>query len=184
MNAKRGILIFWLISIWSIFSIPHNINCQTSAHEYFPPPESEGGWRKNTNPDFILSLGIDPVKLEEFGQYNLSVENSTWMPYAQYKGIIVIKDGWIVGELYNIPEARTFKTYISSNGKSFAMIGFGIMADDSRKGVIDEKITVASRGISSLRSVEAIHHIRAHISTYFRIMSRTNCIWRRGGKRP
>ena len=45
-----------------------SFHCATCS-EYFPPPESEGGWRKNIEPDFVRSLGVDPVKLEEFGQY-------------------------------------------------------------------------------------------------------------------
>jgi len=113
--------------------------------DYFPPAESEGGWRKNTDPEFIRSLGLKPAGLEEFGRYNLSVQNSSWMPYAKYKGIMVIKNGWIVGEWYNNPQAAEFKTYISSNGKSFAMICFGIMAEDSRAGRIGIEIGPQSR---------------------------------------
>jgi len=145
MSTKTGCLVFLFVSIFIMFSASDIIDCQQLNHTYFPPPESEGGWRKNTNTGFIRSLGIDPEKFEEFGQYNLSVENSSWMPYAKYKGIIVIKDGWVIGEWYNTPEAETFKTYISSNGKSFAMAGFGVMADDSKKGVIDTIISPQSK---------------------------------------
>ena len=105
---------------------------QLAPAEYFPPPEREGGWRVNTEPGFVRSLGLDPEALEEFGQYNLSVPSSNWQPYAAHKGIIVIKDGWIVGEWYNVPEAKDFRTYLSSNGKSFAIACFGVMAEDSR----------------------------------------------------
>ncbi|MDA2925504.1 serine hydrolase, partial [Acidobacteria bacterium AH-259-L09] len=90
------------------------------------------------------SLGMDPARLEEFGRYNLSIPNSNWLPYAKYKGIIVIKNGWIIGEWYNVPEARDFKTYLSSNGKAFAMAAFGILADDSRRGKINTRIGLDS----------------------------------------
>ena len=112
---------------------------------YFPPSESQGGWRKNTAQEFIHSLGVIPERLEEFGQYNLSVPNSNWKPYSDYKGILVIKDGWIIGEWYNNGEAAEFKTYLSSNGKAFALVCFGIMAGDSRDGSIPVKITSKSR---------------------------------------
>ncbi|MFQ5928595.1 MAG: serine hydrolase domain-containing protein [Acidobacteriota bacterium] len=115
-----------------------------AGSEYYPSPESMGGWRKDTNPEFIRSVGINPQQLEVFGEYNLSVPNSNWMPYANYKGIIVIKKGWIIGEWYNTPEARNFKTYLSSNGKAFAMIAFGIMVDDSHSGKINTKINADS----------------------------------------
>ncbi|HUU29885.1 MAG TPA: serine hydrolase [archaeon] len=117
----------------------------TENGDYYPPPESTGGWRKNTDPEFIRSLGLDPAQVEEFGRYNLEVPNGSWMPYANYKGIILIKNGWIVGEWYNIPEAETFKTYISSNGKSFAIVCFGIMAQDSKAGKIGIRIDAWSK---------------------------------------
>jgi hypothetical protein len=35
-----------------------------TAREYFPPPESEGGWRTLSDPDSIRrDAGMDPVKL-------------------------------------------------------------------------------------------------------------------------
>jgi CubicO group peptidase (beta-lactamase class C family) len=124
---------------------PKISDTRIGEQDYIPPPESAGGWRKNTDPSFIRSLGLDPERLEQFGRYNLGVPNSTWMPYAKYKGTIVIKNGWIVGEWYNVPEAESFRTYISSNGKSFAMVCFGIMAADSRKGRIEVEINAESR---------------------------------------
>ena len=117
--------------------------CST-APDYFPPPEAEGGWRKNTTPEFVHSLGIDPERLEEFGSYNLAVQNSSWHPYANHKGIIVIKDGWIVGEWYNSPAAQQFKTYLSSNGKSFVMFAFGIVVQDGRDGRIEYSLDPGS----------------------------------------
>jgi hypothetical protein len=115
-----------------------------SSQPYFPPPEADGGWRKNTETGFIRSLGIDPERLEEFGSYSLSVPNSDWKPYADFKGTLVIKDGWIIGEWYNIPEAKTFRTYLSSNGKAFAITCFGIMLKDSEDGEIDVEISPES----------------------------------------
>lgn len=116
-----------------------------SGAGYFPPAESAGGWRTNTDPEFVRSLGIDPAKLKEFGEYNLSVPNTNWQPYARYKGILVIKDGWIAGEWYNTPEAREFRTYLSSNGKSFAMICMGMLMEDSRQGRVRYRIQPESK---------------------------------------
>ncbi|MFH1071358.1 MAG: serine hydrolase [Candidatus Glassbacteria bacterium] len=118
---------------------------ELSSAAYFPPAESMGGWRKNTDSAFVRSLGIDPQALEEFGSYNLSVPAGDWKPYSDYAGTIVIKDGWIVGEWYNVPEARDFMTYLSSNGKSVAIACFGIMAGDGRLGRIPFRIDENSR---------------------------------------
>jgi len=113
--------------------------------DYFPPPESGGGWRKNISPDFLRASGFDPEKLEEFGQFNLAVRNTSWQPYSHYKGILVIKNGWVVGEWYNSVEARDFKTYLSSNGKSFAMVAFGILVQDVSNGEVGTNIGPDSR---------------------------------------
>ena len=112
----------------------------TAAAKIFPSPESDGGWQVNTDPQFVRSLGLDPEALDEFGRFNLAVPSSNWQPYASYSGTIVIKDGWIVGEWYNVPEARDFRTYISSNGKSFAIACFGAMLEDSHAGKIPFEI--------------------------------------------
>ncbi len=130
----------WLRFLTMLFLVALFVGTSCGDAVYYPPSEHDGGWRKNTDPDFIRSLGIDPERLEELGRYSQSVPNGNWKPYSDYKGTIVIKDGWIIGEWYNTPEARDFKTYISSNGKSFAMSCFGIMVRDSQTSKIDLKI--------------------------------------------
>ncbi|HLA38420.1 MAG TPA: serine hydrolase, partial [Candidatus Glassbacteria bacterium] len=118
---------------------------EAQSTAYFPPPETQGGWRNNTDQVFVRSLGLDPSALEAFGQYNLSVPASDWKPYSDYCGIIVVKDGWIVGEWYNVPAAKDFMTYLSSNGKSVAIACFGAMAEDGRLGKIPFRIDQDSK---------------------------------------
>jgi CubicO group peptidase (beta-lactamase class C family) len=124
----------------SLFFVAAGCGEQAPSEEYSPPPKSEGGWRKNTDSDFVRSLGIDPERLEEFGAFNLAIPNTCWRPYADHKGIVVIKNGWIVGEWYNSPAAEDFRTYISSNGKAFAMVAFGILVQDGVSGRICEAV--------------------------------------------
>ena len=45
---------------------PESQDAQQSVYAgdvYFPPPEREGGWRTNTDPEFVRSLGLDPEAL-------------------------------------------------------------------------------------------------------------------------
>jgi hypothetical protein len=119
----------------SIFIIPRNTVVQT----YFPPTESEGGWRKNTDPSFILSLGLDPEAVKEFGKYNLAVRSE------EISSAIVIKDGWIVGEWYSSEEGKETRLYLSSIGKTFAMICFGIAVKDSSDGALSFSINRDSK---------------------------------------
>ena len=117
------------------------------AQEYYPPPEADGGWRKNTDPDFVRSLGLDPEKLEEFVAYNTRVppKNTETGRMSDYASCIVIKNGWIVAEWYSRPDARTFRQYLSSNGKSFAMACFGMVVEDSRHGRLKVKVGIDSK---------------------------------------
>jgi CubicO group peptidase (beta-lactamase class C family) len=100
---------------------------------YFPPSESNGGWRKRTTAAHVRELGMDPAKLNDLGEYLMS------QPYENYqtgvsgfkpsnKAAIVVKDGWIVGEYYNQSGADRALYYLASNGKTFAMLLVGHMA--------------------------------------------------------
>src|SRR5918992_1484495 len=94
---------------------------------YFPSSDASGGWRKRTTAAQVRELGMDRVKLDQLGQYLLA------QPYENYytgvsgykpsnKAAIVVKDGWIVGEYYNQGGADKALYYVSSNGKTFALL--------------------------------------------------------------
>ena len=104
----------------------------SSLATYFPPPETSGGWRKRTNLTRIRELGIEPTRLSQLGQYLMA------QPYENYKtgvtgydpsnkAAIVVKGGWIVGEFYNQPSAKTGLYYLASNGKDMTMMLVGHM---------------------------------------------------------
>ena len=103
---------------------------------YFPPPESNGGWRKTTDGARIRQIGVDPERLKALGQYLMS------LPYENYstgvsgydpsnKAAIIVKDGWIVGEYYNKTAARNALYYTASNGKTFSMLLAGHLTQAS-----------------------------------------------------
>jgi CubicO group peptidase (beta-lactamase class C family) len=81
----------------------------------------------------IRSLGLDSGGLDALGSYLIS------QPYQGYytgvtgykasnKAAIVVKNGWIVGEYYNQASANRAVYYLASNGKTFAMLLAGHMA--------------------------------------------------------
>ncbi len=52
--------------------------CATAAKgkDYFPPPESQGGWRKLSSPEDIRRLaGMDPAKLQDLNQWLLASDD-------------------------------------------------------------------------------------------------------------
>jgi CubicO group peptidase (beta-lactamase class C family) len=107
--------------------------------DYFPPPEAAGGWRSSTDPAFIRSLHLIPEKLGELGKYGISVES------GEISSVLIIKDGWLIGEWYSAPEGKTRKIYVASVGKSFATVCFGIAEQDSRNGSLPYQISKESK---------------------------------------
>ena len=128
------IRIFVLVLIFAL------ILFQFPVLAYYPPSELNGGWRKITDPAKVQLFGLDPEKLEEFGRYNMSIESGSGV-----KGCIVIKNGYIVGEWYNKEEAKIYQNYISSNGKAWAILLFGIIVEESRKGKLPISIDIDSK---------------------------------------
>lgn len=102
---------------------------------YFPPSETSGGWRTTDDPGQILGLGIDAARLGTLGSYLMSRPSENYsVGVVGYdptnKAALVIKNGWIVGEFYNQPSARTGVYYLASNGKTMAMLLMGRLARD------------------------------------------------------
>jgi len=106
----------------------------TAPAEYYPPPESAGGWRQRTDPAFVRGLGLDPAALAELVAWNVAVPPTRWEPYDRYSASLVIRNGWLVAEAYNVPEARTFRQYLASNGKAFTIGLFGHLLAEGRAG--------------------------------------------------
>ena len=104
-----------------------------ASSTYYPPAENGGGWRETNDPGRIDDLGLDHDKLESLGKYlmglpheNYSTGVSGYKP--SNKAAIVVKGGWIVGEYYNQPGADRALYYTASNGKTFAMLLAGNLA--------------------------------------------------------
>ncbi|NLD43592.1 MAG: serine hydrolase [Chloroflexi bacterium] len=111
---------------------------------YYPPPESRGGWRTNTDPAFLRSLGLDPDGIRALLEWNVAIPAAPWEPYDRYAASLVIKDGWLVGEAYNVPAARTFRQYLASNGKAFSIGLFGLLVEEGAAGRARHAVDLAS----------------------------------------
>jgi CubicO group peptidase (beta-lactamase class C family) len=99
--------------------------------DYFPPPESKGGWRtllpKTGNPDakqkdeIRTVAGVDWDKLAEAWEFNAAQEGAT--------GLLVIRRGHIVGEWYkDCDKDKPFNIYSSS--KAYTSVAFGLLLAD------------------------------------------------------
>jgi len=97
------------------------------AGEYYPPPDSEGGWRSLLNQNdknLRKTAGMDRAKLDE--AFQLAEETT------QHGGLIVVRHGYLVYEKYFGRAARDSNPDMASCGKAFTSIACGIMLKEKR----------------------------------------------------
>ncbi|MGH8578699.1 MAG: serine hydrolase [Gammaproteobacteria bacterium] len=98
----------------------------TTAGDYFPPTDSQGGWRTLKDADEIRRVaGMDKKKLDEaFAFIKGSTKNG---------GVLVLRKGWLVYEAYFGLGHRDATPNLASVGKSFTSIAIGILLDEQPK---------------------------------------------------
>src|SRR5262245_8273485 len=145
--AMRRIL---LVSLLFAFATQLNAAepAKVALSDYFPPPESKGGWRsllpEKGEPDadarkkIADTAGVDWDKLALAWKHNAAVEGAS--------GMLVIRKGYIVGEWYKDCDAKkTFNIYSSS--KAYTSTAFGILLADSEAGKLPggKKLTLDTK---------------------------------------
>ena len=93
--------------------------------EYFPPPDSAGGWQTLTTAAQIRKVaGMDLNKLDQAFEYAQRT--------SQHGGLLVVRHGWLVYEKYYGKGNREALPAMASVGKAYTSIACGIMLRDSR----------------------------------------------------
>lgn len=110
--------------------------CPGVSAEYFPPPDSQGGWRTLKEAGAILRLaGMDEKKLDQAFEY---AQRS-----SQHGGLLVLRHGWLVYEKYYGKGNREAIPTMASVGKTFTSIACGIMLAEHRDAIpggLDQKV--------------------------------------------
>ncbi len=103
--------------------------------EYFPPPESQGGWRKLEAPQDIRRLaGNDPAKLEELKRWLLQSDDR---PFSA----LVIHNGYLVLEVTRDHSSVTNTKDIKSCAKAICATVLAIASAESQKGHTPRRMT-------------------------------------------
>ena len=131
----------WITYIFAIFIIL-NISMISSTdsksledQSYFPPPESQGGWCKLTDPEEIKKrAGMDPVKLSQLEQWLLNSDNR---PFAA----VVIRNGYIVLEEERGNSSKTDSRRVASVSKAICATVLAIASERSQLGQTPRKMT-------------------------------------------
>jgi CubicO group peptidase (beta-lactamase class C family) len=113
-----------------ILVISSALVAQNGAQEYFPPPDSAGGWRTLKDAAQIRkTAGIDPHKLD----YAFEYASRT----SQHGGLLVVRHGYLVYERYYGKGNREATPAMASVGKAYTSIACGIMLQEKHSLIPD-----------------------------------------------
>ena len=105
------------------------------ARDYFPPPESQGGWRKVEKPDDLRQLaGMNPARLDELREWLLQSDDRNF-------AAVVIRNGYIVLEVERGNSARTDSRRVASVSKAVCATVLAIASEQSLQGKTPRKMT-------------------------------------------
>ena len=108
----------------------------TGAGEYYPSPDSQGGWRTLSEPSEVLQkAGVDASKLDQAFEY---ASRS-----SQHGGLLVVRRGYLVLEKYYGKGNREAVPTMASVGKAFTSIACGIAINEKREVIpegLDTKV--------------------------------------------
>lgn len=104
------------------------------ANDYFPPPESQGGWRKLDKPQDIRTMaGMDPGKLDELREWLLQSDKRNF-------AAVVIRRGDIVLEVERGNSAKADSRRVASVSKAVCATVLAIASEQSRQGLTPKKM--------------------------------------------
>src|SRR6185436_936791 len=101
-----------------------------NAIDYFPPPDSDGGWRTLKDASQVRDLaGMELSKLDR--AWDLT-ERCT-----QNAGLLVVRRGYLVFEKYVGRASRNANPDMASTGKAYTSIACGIMLQEFHDKIPD-----------------------------------------------
>lgn len=107
----------------------------SSAPDYFPPPESQGGWRKLDDPGEIhRTAGVDPDKLAALKQWLLDSDGRTF-------AAVIIRRGYVVLEVERGNSAKTDSRRVASVSKAICATVLAIASEQSQQGLTPKKMS-------------------------------------------
>src|SRR5262245_14228128 len=147
MKPRASLLDLPRMAIASVHAIPISAFLVTAAprpvvaKDYFPPPETAGGWRSlatlNATPltsqekaTLRANTGFDWDKLLEAWAYSSS--------FGTRNSVVVIRHGWIAGEWRNYEQALG----VASSTKSITGLTMAKLFDASDRGQTKKKVGI------------------------------------------
>jgi Beta-lactamase class C and other penicillin binding proteins len=106
------------------------LSFRSARADYFPPPDSKGGWRQLTDARSIRKLaGMSLDRLDQAWEFTQRC--------SQNGGLLVVRHGYLVYEKYYGRAHRNANPDMASTGKAYTSIACGIMLNEFREKIPD-----------------------------------------------
>jgi len=116
-------------------SAPNQSGVGLDVRDYFPPPESQGGWRQLTSPAEIRTLGgMDHAKLDNLREWLLKSDDREF-------AAVVVRHGYIVLQVERGNSAATDSRRVASVSKAVCATVLAIASEWSQEGRTPRKMT-------------------------------------------
>ena len=141
-----------------------------NAAEYFPPSESEGGWRKIENAeDFRRIAGVDPEKVGGLRQWLLDSDTRDF-------AATVIRRGHIVLEVERGNSAKTDSRRVASVSKAICATVLAIASEQSQSGGMPRKMRLDDAAFQFIPWAEPLSDPRKEKITVRQLLNHTSGI--------
>jgi CubicO group peptidase (beta-lactamase class C family) len=140
------------------------------SENYFPPPESQGGWRKLDDAEDIRRLGgMDPTRLDGLKEWLLRSDDRNF-------AADVIRHGYIVLEVERGNSAKTDSRRVASVSKAICATVLAIASEQSRQGLTPGKMTFDDRAFDFIPWAQPLSDARKSKITVKQLLNHTSGI--------
>ena len=150
--------------------VPAVVRLPPGTARYFPPPESQGGWRKAANAEEIRQLGgMDPAKLDALREWLLASDKRDF-------AAVVIRHGRIVLEVERGNSAVTDSRRVASVSKAICATVLAIASELSQQGGLPRKMSFDDRAFDFIPWAQPLSDPRKAAITVRQLFNTTSGI--------
>jgi len=154
----------------TVYSMVKKLTTAKQAGVYFPPPESQGGWRKLDEPDDIRRIGkMDPAKLEQLKQWLLQSDRRNF-------AAVVIRNGYIVLEVERGNSSKTDARRVASVSKAICATVLAIASERSQRGETPRRMSFDDRAFDFIPWAQPLSDPRKAEITVRQLLNHTSGI--------
>lgn len=138
--------------------------------EFFPPAESQGGWRRLENADEIRTrAGMDADQLAALRKWLLESDERDF-------AAVVVRRGWVVLEVERGNSAKTDARRVASVSKAVCATVLAIAAEQSQQGQLPRRMSFEDRAFDFIPQAQPLSDPRKAQITVQQLLNHTSGI--------